>query len=227
MNKILNVLALALALNFLAVAGGVGWLYKSGHLDHDKMQAIKAIVFPSPTTAPSQDTNSPPGPATEPTLKLDELLAQAATRPSGEQVDLIQRKIDAQVLQLDQRERALYDLQQQIRRDQVAQAAKRVELDKEQKKLTDQEQQARKLEQDEGFQKSLALYNTMAGKQVKQIFMTLDDDTVVRYLQAMEPRDAARIAKEFKTEPEVEHLHVLLEKMRQTPAATQPTASGA
>jgi hypothetical protein len=44
--------------------------------------------------------------------------------------------------------------------------------------------------------------------------MTLDDDVVVRYLQAMEPRIAGGILKEFKTPDETSRAQSLLEKMR-------------
>jgi flagellar motility protein MotE (MotC chaperone) len=224
MKKLLNVLIITLALNFLAVVGLTGWLYKSAGVNHDKIAAIKAVLFP-PTTQPD-NTNSVPEPSTQPTLKLDELLAQAATRPSNEQVDLIQRSVDTQMLQLDLRERQLNDLQQQIQIARGQNQTLRDTLAKKQKALEDQEQQAKKLEEDQGFQDSLKLYKTMTGKQVKQIFLKLDDETMERYLQAMSPRDAARILKEFKTPDEVERVHLVMERMRQSPPATQPTAAG-
>src|SRR5439155_15931204 len=71
-----------------------------------------------------------------------------------------------------------------------------------------------RLANDKGFQDSLARYQAMPGKQVKQIFMTLDDDTVMNYLQTMEPRAAARIIKEFKAPDEVQRIQKVLEKMR-------------
>jgi hypothetical protein len=49
--------------------------------------------------------------------------------------------------------------------------------------------------------------------------MTLDDQTVVTYLQAMESRSAAKITREFKSPEEVERLKRLLEKMRQPQAS--------
>ena len=39
----------------------------------------------------------------------------------------------------------------------------------------------------------------MPAKQTKAVFMTLQDETIIQYLQAMQPRTAARIMKEFKT----------------------------
>ncbi|HVT89475.1 MAG TPA: hypothetical protein VHD56_11525, partial [Tepidisphaeraceae bacterium] len=53
MKKLLTVVILTLALNFLAVAGGVGWLYQSGKLDRTKVAAIKDILFPKPVDQPT------------------------------------------------------------------------------------------------------------------------------------------------------------------------------
>ena len=61
----------------------------------------------------------------------------------------------------------------------------------------------------------------MPPKQVKQIFATLDDQTVVNFLQAMEPRTAAKIIKEFKTDDEVARMQKVLEKMRQAQASAK------
>src|SRR5437879_2429910 len=72
-------------------------------------------------------------------------------------------------------------------------------LDEKEKKLAEREQQAQRLASDQGFQDSLALYQTLPAKQVKTIFMGLEDGIVIQYLQAMESRTAAKITKEFKS----------------------------
>ena len=76
MKKIFGVVVLLLAINFLAAAGAVGWLFQSGHLDKDKLGQLKDIVFP--TTAPSTATTEPSADtaSTQPTLRLDDLLAR-------------------------------------------------------------------------------------------------------------------------------------------------------
>jgi hypothetical protein len=51
--------------------------------------------------------------------------------------------------------------------------------------------------------------------------MGLDEATMTRYLEAMPPRTAARIMKEFKTPDEVNRIHRVMERMRL--AATQPS----
>ena len=67
-----------------------------------------------------------------------------------------------------------------------------------QQKVSEREQQATKLATDKGFQDALERYNVMPGKQVKQIFMTLDDQTVVNFLQAMEPRPDTRQRRAYR-----------------------------
>src|SRR5882724_9266393 len=105
MKKLLSVIALTLALNFLLVAGGAGWLVKTKHLDKDRIQAIKKILFPPPEEAPADSPTTQPDATTQPSVRLDELLAKASGRTAGEQVEFIQQTFDAQAAQLDRRER--------------------------------------------------------------------------------------------------------------------------
>lgn len=65
----------------------------------------------------------------------------------------------------------------------------------------------------------------MTARQVKSIFVNMDDATMVRYLQAMQPRTAAKIAKEFKTPDETERFRRVMDKIRLGPSSdpsTQP-----
>ena len=92
--------------------------------------------------------------------------------------------------------------------------ADRTVLDGDRKKLTDDQQQTARLAQDQGFQDSLSLYNSMPPKQAKTVFLTMDDATVVNYLRAMTPRTAAKILKEFKSPEELDRVHKLMDRMR-------------
>jgi hypothetical protein len=219
MKKFLNVIAITLALNFLAAAGGVGWLVQSKHLDKDKFAAIRAIVFPSsqPTTQAIVASNA----STQPVLRLEELLAHSAGRSASEQVDYIQHAFDQQMEQLDQRRRELLDLQRQVdlARDQVTKDREKLALGE--KELASRQQLQSKNETDKGFQDALALYQTLPPKQVKDTFKSMDDAVVVQFLQAMQPRTATKILKEFKTSDEQDRATKLLEKLRQpsTPTA--------
>ena len=105
----------------------------------------------------------------------------------------------------------------------------RGDVDQQRKNVESREQDRARLASDQGFQDSLALYKSMSSKQLKSVFMGMDQATVATYLQAMEPRTASKIIKEFKLPQEQEFMQKVLEKLRQ-PAAevaaptTQPTA---
>ncbi len=215
MKTLFSTIAMLLALNFLVLAGGVGWLWKSGQLDKDKVQAIKAIVFPKPEPdAPA--TQPVPTEEKSPSMQLDELLAKASGRSAGEQVEFIQQSFDAQMAQLERRHRELLDLQRQVDLARTKLSTDRTAVEDDRKTLTDKQVQATRLASDRGFQDSLTLYNTMPAKQVKTIFMSLTDDTLQQYLQAMQPRTASKIIKEFKAPEEVERIQRVLERMRKS-----------
>lgn len=228
MKKLLNVFVLTLAANFLAVAGAVAFLYKDGRLDRKRFEAIRLILYPPPAPAPAA-TQPTHAARVEPVLQLGELLAQKSGLSTAEQLEFIQQTFDARMAELDRRQRELVDLQRQVDMANAALARDRGALDAETKELADREQLAATLAADRNFQDALKLYQSMPAKQVKQLFMTMDDETVTRYLQAMEPRGATKIIKEFKAPDEVQRVQRVLEKMRgpATRPATGPNASAA
>lgn len=221
MKKLGGVIVLTLAINFLAAAGGIGWLFQSGKLDRAKVLAIKELVFaPAPAEAPATQPSDSSA-TTKPVNSLEALLARASGRTAGEQVEFIQRSFDAQMALLDRRERELTDLQRQVDLAKQQMERDHLALEKGRTELAAQQELANKLATDKGFQDSLQLYNTMSGKQVKTIFMTLDDETMRQYLQAMQPRIAARIIKEFKTPDEVSRIQTVMEAMRTSEQTAQ------
>src|SRR5437879_2805597 len=114
MKRILNVFVLVLALNFLAIAGVLGWLVQSKHLDRGKLLAIRDIVLPRPVEVPTTQPSNGDAPTTQPMMRLEELLARTAGRSASDQVEYIQHAFDAQMAQLDRRARELNDQQRQV-----------------------------------------------------------------------------------------------------------------
>ena len=230
MKKLWNVFVLTLAVNFIAVAVGVGYLYNDGRLDRKRIDAIKAVLYPPPATQPAAsqpaDESRP-----EPVLKLGELLEQKSGLTVSEQLSFLQQTFDARMAELDRRQRELADLQRQVDMANSTLARDRTALEEEKKQLTEREQLAARLAGDKGFQDSLKLYQSMPARQVKQAFMTMDDETVRRYLQAMEPRRAAKIVKEFKAPDEMQRIQRVIDQMRgpttqpSGPPKQTPTAS--
>ena len=220
MKKLFNAITLVLAINLLAVAGGIGYLVQTKQLDKEKLLAIKAIVFPAPvdevaTTQPADAAT------TQPTARLDELLARRTGMTIGQQVDYLQETFDAQTKQLDRRRRELDDLQRQIELAKIQVARDRERVNADGATLTAERDEAERLAADQGFQDSLAMYQSMPGRQVKSIFMTLGDDVVIRYLQAMGPGAAKKILKEYKSPEEVGRVQSIMEKMRLADASVK------
>ena len=223
MKTLGTVVMMTLAINFLALAGGAGWLFQSGHLDKGRVKAIREIVFPPATQPTTQQSESQAPPEPTAASRLDALLAKhTGARTAAEQADFLQHSFDAQMSQLDQRQRQLEDLQRLVTEAQAKLKTDRTQLDSDRQKLTDDQQQAARLADDQGFQDSLNLYNSMPAKQVKTVFLTMDDATVVNYLRAMTPRTAAKILKEFKSPEEQDRVHKLMDRMRDSTPATAP-----
>ncbi|HWE95610.1 MAG TPA: hypothetical protein VG269_16720 [Tepidisphaeraceae bacterium] len=217
MKKLWDILVLMLAINFLAVGGGIAWLYQSGRLDRKRVAAIKEVLFPPPEVpAPATQPAAALGPVA-PSQRLEELLAKHTGRSATEQVEFIRQTFDATAAQLDQRQRVVGELEQQVALANRKVVEDRKALEAERARLTEQEAQAERLAGDKGFQDTLNLYNTMPGKQVKAVFMGMDEQSAAEYLDAMPPRSAARIIKEFKAPEETERMKRILDKMRHVP----------
>jgi hypothetical protein len=225
-KKLLGVIVGVLAINFLAVAGGMGYLVATKKLDRDKVHAIRDLVLNGPATQPSTqptDAEAAP-PATQqsaedaPMLRLDALLAKVSNRPAAEQLTLARAELDSQAALVERRMREVEDQRVQIATARAEMAKEREKLTADQKALADAQAAQTKLATDAGFQKSLELYNTLPVKQVKQLFQNMEDDSVVRYLQAMDAARAGSILKEFKTPADTTRAQALLEKIRQAQA---------
>jgi len=219
-KRLLAVISGTLALNFLVAVGGILWLYQTGKLNDQRVKQIKEIVFAPATQATTQPSGER-DPSTQPSIGLEQLLAKVSGRPASEQVEFMQRTFDAQSAMLDSRfaelekQRAtLKTAQGQFTKDRDALAAR-------EKALEAREQEQARLASDKGFQETLELYGTMPPRQVKTIFMSLDDPTVVRYLKSMEPRAAGKIVKEFKTPEETARAAKILEAMRVSEASVK------
>ncbi len=215
MKKLFLVLVLTLALNFIALAGGIGYLFQSGQLNKSKISQIKDVIFappPPPPAPPATNTNKTPDSRTV----LANLMSGQSGRSALDQVEFLRRTFDAQMLELDQKQRQVADLQRQVDLANTKLASDRAALDKRSKDLDAKEQEAQRLQDDAGFQSSLALYTAMPAKQVKSIFMTLGEQTVQQYLQAMDTRTAGKIIKEFKSADETAFIQRVLERIRQS-----------
>ena len=222
MKKLLIILFCTFGLNFLLLVGGIGYLFKTGALNREKISAIKLVLYPATTQAAAVEAEkTTPDATTQPTLRLEELLAKVSGRPAGEQVEFLQRTFDAQMAQLDRREREIERNASEAKAALANAAAERDRLAEFQKKLDAREKTLTTQVQDKGFEDSLAVYNAMPPSQVKDVFGKLDDEMVTRYLKAMDASRAAKILKEFETPQEIERVERIMEMIRQPLADTK------
>ncbi len=230
-KNLFTAVVVLLAINFLAIGGGVGWLWNGHHLDREKITAIKEILFApatQPAAAPGVATTAPPnGLASDPMQRLEALLARQSGHTPAEQMDYIRQSFDQQMAELDRREREIDDLKRQTDLAQDKITRDRAALTADQLALAASQQQSAEQASDKGFQDSLQLYTTMPAKQAKNVFSGLDDATVTSYLRAMEPGKAAKIIKEFKSPEETARIQKIMERIRLSPPTTAPASPAA
>lgn len=229
-KKLGLVVLLMLAINFLAVAGGVGYLIGAGKLDKEKAAEIAKILFPEPVPATQPSTQSGEDDANDPLLSIDELLVKTTGLSAAEQNEFLRSTFESMSAQVDRQRREVSDLRRQVDFAQAQLARDRAALEAREAKLNDRDVKQTAAASDKGFQETLAVYDAMKSKQVKDLFMNLEEETVVRYLQAMDPRRVSSILKEFKTPEELSKAQGLLEQMRKNgvtqEAMGSPEASG-
>lgn len=213
-KKLFNALMIVLAMNFLAAVGGIAYLFNTGALTKEKIADIRAVVFPPPADPIDESAATEDAPLATPKGSLDQLLAAHSTRPLSEQVDFMQQRFDAQMAMLSRRGRELADQQRQIELAQRQLVKDREQFAKDRSAFEAHQQQAVAVVEDAAFEAALELYTRMPAKQAKQVFAGLDDDTVIRYLRAMDARAASRIIKEFKAPQEIQQIQRILETMR-------------
>jgi len=226
-KKLFHLVTAVLALNFIMAAGGIAFLVATGKLDKLKVQSIRDVITGVAVAAPATQPSTQPAdaaaqepPELTPMMRLEAALAQASGRTAVDTIDAKQTAVDQQTATLERRAQEIEAQRRQLDQARIDLQNQREKLTSAEKTLTDRTQEQAKLASDEGFQKSLAVYKTMQAKRVKAIFSSTDDETVVRYLQAMEPRQVASVLKEFKTPEETIRARTLLEKMRQAQQAT-------
>ena len=130
-KNLLTAVIVMLAINFLAIGGGVGWMVSSHHLDKDKAIAIKAILFSpatQPTTAPAITTAATTAPAANATQRLEALLAKQSGHTPSEQMDYLRQTYEQQMAELDRREQELNDLKRQTDLAQAKLTSDRADL---------------------------------------------------------------------------------------------------
>ncbi|MAE66721.1 MAG: hypothetical protein CMJ18_20835 [Phycisphaeraceae bacterium] len=219
-----NVFAVLLLIHVLGAAGLAGWLYTSGRLDGDRLQAAVAVF--ETTIQAEQEEQEEQEKADELAIRTQQVAARQqwltsvsdGPRPNRDRLNEREQEEQLSRQQTERFERdrqalldAMANYRKQIEGLQKQLVAQRLEFER---RL---EEQAKKKD-DEGFRKAVQLYAQSKPKQVKQMFMDLvargQVDRVIEYLSAIPPRQAAAVLKQFKQPEEVTLATRLIEGLR-------------
>jgi flagellar motility protein MotE (MotC chaperone) len=220
LKKLGLALVLVLAINFVAVAGAGAYLFSTGALTKAKLGEITKVMYPAATSQPATQPVGVVDATTQPIMRIDEFLGATAGKTAAEQLAFMQSAFDRQMALLDRQRQELLDLRRQVELARTQFVKDKAVIESREKQIAAREEAMNAKVVDKGFNETLKLYNAMQTKQVKDIFSKLDDETVVRYLQAMDARRASRILGEFKTPEELVRAQALLERMRKKDATT-------
>ena len=238
MKKIAAFFTFLIALNLMVAAGLGGYLLATGRLDKEKSLAIVDLLRHRGTPNTLRDQvnevlypTTPPAtasaPATRETLAdfagTDATLASLAT--AQERIEFARHAVEQERMRLESETRNLL-ARQKLLDDQRAAITRQSELlAAAQKKFDEQVQASASRLKDENFQRTVALYNDLKPKQVKELFISLDQDLVADYFRAFDGERSTKIIAEFKTPVEKQFISAVLEKIRTSGTASANSPS--
>jgi len=187
-KSILTIVFVLLIVHLLAALGFFFYALGSGKFSHDRMEQYKAVW--------NGEKLVPPAPP-EPEPAVVEKPQDSAERIAAAEVDqeTTTREMQLQIQMLRDMAATVNAAQAKVDKEKTELAKVKEIFDQQ---LARQQAQSRQ----EGFNKALQTYSNMKPKNVKDDFMTMPDDEVVRYLAAMKADIATTILDSFKTPEE-------------------------
>lgn len=203
MKTIFKVIAVVAVVNVLAAAGVLGWLIGTHRISGQRLREVKQVFA---TTLEQEKAKEE-----EEAKKAEQLKAQTETQArlsgldgSGSAAERLVEEQQRNELLLRQLERTRQDIKSLS--DNLMLTRTRMEREKSElltarTDLTARLNEMEKRLNDAGFKKAVALYESLPAKQVRAMFDDLmtrgKTEEVVAYLEAMQPRKAAGVLKEF------------------------------
>ncbi|MBI1369513.1 MAG: hypothetical protein GC162_12775 [Planctomycetes bacterium] len=221
MKTAFHVLAIMAILHILGALGFVGYMVATDRVNRERLEAVRA-VFEKTIAQAAADAKEQ--------AKVDEAAAEQAQRIAAlegknagpetvsQKLEGEQERNEITLRQLERTRQEVESLQRSLQLAQQRVEGQYNELLKEKQTLQKRLAQIEQQRNDEGFKKTVELYETLPPKQVKEMFVKLmsegGGEHVVAFLEAMQPRKAAGVLKEFKTPEEVAKAVQLTEQLR-------------
>jgi len=205
LKQLYGLFALVAIANLLMLIGFGVYLGASGKLNADRLEQIATIM------RGEQLEPAAPGPVSMP-ASVSVAVSQPTVTAVRNKVTLEQQLGSMEILQREKR--MLADVLVRVKDGQAKVGEDRQRLEARREQFQQQVQQHDKTTTEQGISKSLALYSSMASKQVKEDFMNMDVDIVAWHLKQMPEHTARKILNEFRTSREQARRREILEKMR-------------
>lgn len=224
MKKLTSLFVLICVLNLFALIGLAGYLVGTGRLDKPKAAAIADMLRHKGTPEKFRETlydileptpATTSAPASQPAIASDVSLPDPSFSTSAEKrIDAGHQAMEQERIRLENQAQELRHRQELLVQMQADVQVKLQKIDEDKKAFEAQVAQASAAGKDDSFQKTLALYDELKSKQVKDIFIGMTPDLVANYLQAMEPSRAGKIIGEFKSPSESAFIATVLDRIR-------------
>ena len=216
MRLIARILAMLCVIHVLALLALAVWLVATERMTPDRWQIVVEVFS---RTAEQERLDLEQAQTVEQDAAA--IAEQAVPTPSisaAEQIETA-RLADARQRRLaDLARQEIQTLQQNLRVAMARFEEQKKQFDLERAEFDQRLAAAAKQADDEGFKKTVRLYESLPADQVKQMFLTMiqqnQTDQVVEYLRSMQPRAAANVLRAFEAPQEVQHAVDLTQRLR-------------
>jgi len=227
MRTLWNLVSILAVTHLLAISMFVGWLWLSGRLDAQRVQTLRELFAQTIEQRQVAEAEQAAQQQAEQREAREQARAEDPPYPSAQQVRLLSR--------VEERE------QQSLRRLQEEKRQLMEQLENVREKLREREEQfaaarrawdestkdAQQRKVDEQFAQALEQLELIPPKQAKAVLENLaatgNTKQAVSYIDAMNPRAAAKILREFKAADETQLATKLLERLRTFGTVPQAT----
>lgn len=217
MKKLWNILAVMAIANLLAITGFVGWLSKSGRLNAERVQAIRAMV--SRTVADEAAEKAAAEKKAQDDAEAAKLAAAASILPvrATEKIEQLREGAEIELQNKLRLANELRLLQEFLVRENERLVTLERDLKAREESFAEERKRIDDTEGAEQFKKALATLGGVKAKEAQTMLSELitagKQDQVVAYLNSMEERQRSKVLSEFnKVDPKM--AADLLEQLR-------------
>jgi hypothetical protein len=223
MKKLASFISIVCVINVLMLVGFVGFLVVTGRLDKTKAQSISDLLRHEGSPADLRGkvremltpaTHSQPASGSAPATHMAEGGGPEAPGAAEERIDYVKKVLEQERLALENERQFLREQHKLLDQRQEMFAAAEAAFAQQKKEYEQKIASASVTGDNAGFEKSMAIFDELKPRQVKDLLASMSVDDVARYLGAMKPDRVAKIVAEFKTADESRLLHAALNKIR-------------